>query len=40
MTWYMIWPGEVVWYIVWPGGHGMVYDKAWRYMAWYVEKLM
>ena len=26
-------------YIVWPGGHGMVYDNAWRGMAWHVEVL-
>ena len=40
MKWYMVCPGEVAWYIVLPGGHDIVYDKAWRAMAWYVEMLM
>ena len=37
-----VWHGirGMTWYIVWPGGHGMVYDKAWRGMTWYVEMLM
>ena len=26
--------------ILWPGGHGMVYDNAWRGMAWYVDMIM
>ena len=30
----------MAWHIVWLGRHGMVYDDAWRGIAWYVEMLM